>query len=751
MERKPAIIVTLGPATRSREALQKLKDQGVSFVRVNMSHSSLEDLENFIDLAKDVGIPFVLDTEGSQIRSGNVQGEKIEIEEGGTVRLCADEVTSGGDALALRPFPIVFQLELGDILHLDFGTLVLQVTDVSKRDSGCVLATAISAGALGSNKGVIVDPSSHRRWNLPCLTEKDYRGIEIGLQKGVSTIAASFMRSRAFVEEVRRATQGRMKIISKIECVDALHNLDEIIKASDYLLIDRGDLSKEVPIEKVPLLQKIIISAAREHGKEVFVATNLLETMVDKPKPTRAEVHDIVSCILDGAGGLALAAETAIGKYPFDCVQTLQKIISHVGNAVPEPILNTRDQDLVAHLKMNEYLTISSYGTLLVPPHGGVLVDRMLKTIPNTDFSALSRIQLDELAQMDVEQIGIGTFSPLQGFMTRGEVESVLNTMRLPSGVIWPIPVILDVNQEQAKNLKIGQTIGLYADRQDLPMAFLRLEDIFTIDKEFFAEKLYGTLSNDHPGVRRVKNMKPVLLGGTIDLLSRRETSTKAYELTPAQTRRLFAERGWRKVVGFHTRNVIHRSHEYIQLKALEDNFCDGLFVHPVIGKKKAGDFQASYIIRGYELMMQHFYPKNKVIFGTLATFSRYAGPREALFTAICRKNFGCSHFIVGRDHTGVGDFYAPTASHEIFDRFPDLGITPIRFGQIFYSENLGSHMHEWEAMAHPPEDRLQISGTQARKLFESGELPPEWFIRPEIAQMIKKAIEQGEEVFVKE
>ena len=276
------------------------------------------------------------------------------------------------------------------------------------------------------------------------------------------------------------------------------------------------------------------------------------------------------------------------------------------------------------------------------------------------------------------------------------------------------------------------------------------LKEKYTFDKLEAAQKLYATDSLDHPGVKMVLEMNPVLLAGPVTLLKRIKNEFKEYEITPKQARKLFEERGWAKVVGFHTRNVIHRSHEFIQMEALQKGNCDGLFVHPVVGKKKSGDFNAKFIIRAYDLMIKYFYPRNKVIFGTFSTYSRYAGPREALFTALCRKNFGCSHFIVGRDHTGVGNFYHPKASHNIFDRFPDLGIVPIRFDNVFYSKKEGSHMHEQERPNHPEDDKLLISGTQARKMLENGELPPEWFMRPEIARMIVDSIQKGEEVFVK-
>jgi sulfate adenylyltransferase len=386
----------------------------------------------------------------------------------------------------------------------------------------------------------------------------------------------------------------------------------------------------------------------------------------------------------------------------------------------------------------------------LIAPHGGSLVDRVIREIPDDEYiKSLPKITLDQDKQMDVEQIAIGTFSPIEGFMGKEDFNGVLDNMRLANGEVWTIPIVLDVAKDFSDIVQVGNDIALWDDEG--PMGLLHLEEKYEFDKDETNQKLYGTTSEDHPGVKWINNMQPVLLGGKISLLRRRTSEHKEYELTPRQVRRMFHEKGWSKIVGFHTRNVIHRSHEFIQLDAMARGNCDGLFVHPVIGKKKPGDFHAKYIINGYEQMVSDFYPKDKVVFATYATFSRYAGPREAIFTALCRKNFGCSHFVVGRDHTGVGNFYHPKAAHEIFDKFDDLDIRPVRFDQIFYSKKLNQHVHEADDSDHTEEEKMHISGTQARKMIEKGEQPPEWFMRPEISQMILNASNSGEEVFVSE
>ncbi len=742
------LIVTLGPSTSSEADLYKIKDKGVDFVRINMSHSSIEDLKHFIKMAKKVGLPFIIDTEGSQVRTGNLEPGTIELEESEEIKLYSEEIAGSKTGFSLKPADIIGQLSIGDLIHIDFDGVTLRVSGTSTLQDGFITAKVVTSGTLGKNKAVVIDTVSGKRINPPTLSEKDYQSIQVGLEEGIGHIAASFMRSGKAVDEVRRATQNTMKIISKIECVDALENLDEIIRKSDYLLIDRGDLSKEIPIEKIPFTQKLIINRARKYGTGVFVATNLLETMIEKRKPTRAEVHDVINTIADGACGLTLAAETAVGKYPLACINMMNNLIKHA-RLVKVEEYSDKENLFLKKLTETNYLLDSNLYSALVPPHGGKLVDRMLKEKPSPDYlNKLQKVVLDDSRQRDVEQIALGTYSPLEGFMTKEDLQSVLDRTRLANGLVWPLPIILDVSEEKAEELEIGKEVALTAEGE--VMALLHLEEKYRFDLGEMASKLYSTTREDHPGVKMVKGMQPVFLAGKISLLNRMPSEFKEYELTPRQARKLFEERGWAKVIGFHTRNVIHRSHEFIQMEALRRENCDGLFVHPVVGKKKPGDFNAKYIIQSYELMNKLFYPKGKVIFGTFSTYSRYAGPREALFTALCRKNFGCSHFIVGRDHTGVGNFYHPKASHNVFDRFPDLGIVPVRFDQVFYSRKAGSHLHEPDHPQHPEDDKIQISGTEARKTLENGELPPAWFMRPEVSRIILEALKRGEEVFVK-
>jgi pyruvate kinase len=746
--KKTKIIVTLGPSTNTEQDLRRIKDKGVDFVRVNMSHSTLDDLEYFIKLSKRVGIPFIIDTEGSQIRTGGLEQDIIHFKENDVVKLYGTDIPCNSKNLCLKPGYVIEQLEMGDLIHIDFDTLILRVTDNSTASQGYIKTKAITGGSIGKNKAVVIDPVFKKKFQLPPLSPKDYQSIQLGLEEGIEHIAVSFVRSGASIDEVRHATQNRMKIISKVECIDALENIDEIIQKSDYILIDRGDLSKEIPIEKIPFTQDIISKKAGQYNVGIFVATNLLETMVHKKTPTRAEVHDVISTIAGGAAGLTLAAETAIGKYPMECINMLNKLIQHVESAVDGYDINYMDDGFIKSLENSNYL-LENVSSALTPPHGGKLVDRVLSEASDDNYlNSLPKITLDLNKQMDVEQIAIGTYSPLQGFMGQEDFSSVLKDMQLSNGIVWPLPITLDVDQVTADNFSIGEVIGL-ADGQGEVIALLHLSEKYSFDKESTAEQLYGTKSSDHPGVRMIQSMQPILLAGQVDLIKGRQSETRAYELTPKQLRRLFEDRGWAKVLGFHTRNVLHWGHEFMQLTAMEDENCDGLLVQPVVGKKKPGDFKPEYLIKSYETMIEKYYPKERVVFSAFSTYSRYAGPKEAIFTALCRKNFGCSHFVVGRDHTGVGDYYDPYASQRIFENIPDIGIKIVKFNEIFYSKKMKSYVQENGESLHDESDRLRmISGTQAREMFLRGELPPSWFMRPEISKIVLDAVKNGEQVF---
>ena len=314
------IIVTLGPATNTLEAVKKIKNRKVDFLRINMSHSDIDDLKHYIGLSKQARIPFIIDTEGAQIRTGHFSSDTIFYEENNIVKIYSDGRTGNLNEISLKPEGIIEQLKVGDILYIDIDTLALRISNTDFLKKGYIESKIITAGNLGSNKGIVVDTREKRIINLPTLSSKDIQAIELGIREGISYLAASFIRSEKAVDYVREISNNKMKIISKIDCLDALENLDGIILASDYLLIDIGDLSKEIPIEKIPFAQKIILNHAIKQDTPVFLATNLLESMITNRKPTKAEVYNIINTIGDRAFGFTLAAETAIGKYPIACI-----------------------------------------------------------------------------------------------------------------------------------------------------------------------------------------------------------------------------------------------------------------------------------------------------------------------------------------------------------------------------------------------------------------------------------------------
>ena len=741
------LIVTLGPSTNTIEKLSIIKSRGVDFVRINMSHSSLKDLEFFIDISKKVNIPFIIDTEGSQIRTGNLDTESNQFFEDQTIELHKNELIGNKQKISIRPPEIIDQLAVGDILYVDFDTLVLLITETKTLSHGFLKAKIISSGSLGSNKGIVLDPQIDRKINLPTLSKKDVSAIELGLKNNISHVAASFMRNKESVQYVRDISQGRMQIISKIECKDALQNLNDIIKESDFLLIDRGDLSKEIPIEKIPFTQKIIIDRAKSYNKRVFVATNLLESMILNRKPTRAEVHDIINTIVDGAYGLTLAAETAIGKYPIGCINMLYKIINHSMDIIDINETKNKEKKFISFLENKNYLLNDNISSSLIKPHGGKLINRHTTSLfDKKELSSFEAIKLSENQKLDVFQIAVGTYSPLEGFMTEPELESVLKDIKLPNGITWSLPILLDVDEHVSNKIGIGDVVGL-KDNSNNIIGVIEVKDIYKFDKNLIQNTLYKTTDNNHPGVKHINSLGPVFIGGKINLFDNLNLNYNQYNLTPKQTRRLFNEKNWSKVVGFHTRNVIHRAHEHIQLSALDKGNCDGLFIHPVVGQKKSGDYNSNMIIRSYEIM-RDFYPDNKVVFGVLATYSRYAQEREAIFTAICRKNYGCSHFIIGRDHTGVGN--NKNSSHDIFSEILDLDMEIIKFNNVYFSTSDQKYIEQTsEAQSSNHENFKDISGTQAREMFSKLKRPPEWYMRPEISDMIISSLKSNEEVFV--
>lgn len=373
----------------------------------------------------------------------------------------------------------------------------------------------------------------------------------------------------------------------------------------------------------------------------------------------------------------------------------------------------------------------------MIQPHGSKLVERVLhaeeKEKALEKAKVLPSLKLNFELVSDVENIASGIFSPLEGFMGEGEYRNVLNHMRLSDDLPWPIPIVLDAEKEVAKKLKIGQEVILRNENNE-PIAVLHLEEKYDYDREELAEKVFQTKDTAHPGVAKVKSMKDVLLAGKIDLIQESPTPFYNYKLKPIETRVLFKEKGWRTVVGFQTRNTPHIGHEYVQKTAL--TFTDGIFVNPVIGRKKKGDFRDEVILASYDELIKYYYLKERAVVAILQMEMRYAGPREAIFHAIIRKNFGCTHIIIGRDHAGVGNYYAPYAAQDIFEEFPDLGIVPLFFKSFYFCKKCNSVVNE-KTCPHQSSEHINFSGTKIREMLIQGKIPPPELMRPEVAKII--------------
>ena len=375
----------------------------------------------------------------------------------------------------------------------------------------------------------------------------------------------------------------------------------------------------------------------------------------------------------------------------------------------------------------------------LITPHGGALVNREIRGIERDRVmrraARLPKLRLSARQISDLLMIASGAYSPIEGFLGEADYRAVVSSMRLANGVIWPIPITLAVSSNEASSLKIGEDVALY--QEDQLLAVLHLAEKYTTDKSCEAESVYRTTDQAHPGVQVLYSQGDWLLGGSISLINRpRDLSFAQYRKDPNQTRALFKERGWRRVVAFQTRNPVHRAHEYIQKCAME--IADGLLLHPLVGETKSDDVPADVRIRSYEEILANYYPASRAVLAVMPAAMRYAGPREAVFHALIRKNYGCSHFIVGRDHAGVGSYYGTYDAHYIFDEFEphELGITPLFFDHTFYCKSCGA-MASAKTCPHEQSRHVTLSGTKVRELLSSGQLPPVEFSRPEVARVL--------------
>ncbi|MFN2471633.1 MAG: sulfate adenylyltransferase [Gaiellaceae bacterium] len=364
----------------------------------------------------------------------------------------------------------------------------------------------------------------------------------------------------------------------------------------------------------------------------------------------------------------------------------------------------------------------------MIRPHGGELVERTGGR--PADLDSLETITLTSRELSDLDMIASGALSPLEGFMAQDDYEGVVESMRLASGLPWALPVCLAVDEAPR-----GDRVAL-ADGSGRPLAVLEVEGAYAYDREHEAERCFRTSDTEHPGVARLFEQKPLYLAGRVTVFERGEAPFPALALDPADTRRTFSERGWKRVVGFQTRNPIHRAHEYLTKGALET--VDGLLIHPLVGDTKSDDVPSATRVECYRVLLDNYYPADRVVVSAFPAAMRYAGPREAIWHAICRKNYGCSHFIVGRDHAGVGSYYGTYDAQLIFDEFEphELDIEPMFFEHAFWCKACGQ-MATPKTCPHGGDDHVFLSGTKVRELLAAGEVPPEEFTRAEVAEVL--------------
>ncbi len=711
---------TLGPTSLNDRVIGRLEEIGVSLFRLNLSHAKLDKVAEIVEYVQTrTEVPICLDTEGAQIRTSSLVAGKVIARENSTIRVHYQRVPGDANDLNLHPDYIARQLKIGDLLKIDAEVL----GQVIALESEWVVLWVLNGGEIGQNKAVTL---LERDIDMPAMTEKDRQALTIGRKMGVRYVALSFANRAADVDEVRSLAGPDAMVTSKIECLSGLRHLSEIAVKSDALLIDRGDLSRQVNIERIPALQKDIIRHAKLVGRKIYVATNLLESMVTSPNPTRAEVNDVFNTLMDGADGLVLAAETAIGAFPVAAAMMVKKVI--------------REYERKQGWQQTHYS--SAPISTLVEPHGGVLINRESIEVNPRALQNLRSLQVQDTVLMDCMQIANGTYSPLTGFMGSQELGSVLNKNRLLNGQVWTMPIILQAAESALANISAGDRLAL-TDAKGRIHATMNVEEIYALALEDLAQKWFGTTSKKHPGAVKLFEGGNFCVAGEVALVAKIESPYQRYELSPNQTRMIFAQKGWSRVVGFHTGHIANRLHEYAQLKTLEAAHVDGLYLSLVIRPQQAGEFLPETIFKSYQLLLDgDVYPSGKTVMGGSLLYPRHCGPREAVFAALCYKNLGCSHFIIECDHGHFDGFYDPAQTRELFKSLGDLSITPVFFNAIEYNPETQKYFEAKSAK------KMAMSDGAIQTALVNREALPDWIMRQAVQEMLQQEMAANRPVF---
>jgi pyruvate kinase len=707
------ILCTLGPSSLSEREIRRMAEVGVSLFRINLSHTSLGALPGVVaKIRAHTEVPVCLDSEGAQIRTGRLAGGRITVHEHNVLRIHKAPIVGDPSALSFYPLGVTSRLSIGNLISIDFNSVLVQVID---KDADALTVRVLTGGDIGQNKAVsILDGAIE----LPAMTAKDIEALKWGAANGIRHVALSFAHRGEDVDYCRSLCAAETMVMAKIECRAALDRLTEIASRADALLIDRGDLSREILVERIPALQKRIIAVARATDRKVYVATNLLESMLTSPTPTRAEVNDIYNTLLDGADGLVLAAETAIGKHPVECARMVARLI----------------HEFEEEEKADTKTPLSA--AFAPDPRAFALVRREYDPAELEGIETLKRVVGDEQDLIDAESIALGTYSPLTGFMNASMVMHVLENNRLPSGAPWTVPILLQVDSAVAEGLTPGERVCLVGP-DDAVHSIVEVTEISRIEPEELSRLWFGTSSPSHPGVARLLQKGDRLIAGHVTLVRRRRCHQ--FELTPWQSRAIFASKGWNGIISFRTHNIPLRVHEFVQRTLLEENGADGLVINATVRPGVPGDWTVDLVVRSYQMLLEAGrLPSHQVLLSASQHFPRYCRSREIVLRAICDKNFGCTHVVIG---TSV-DSSADEDRDWIAAQLQEVKIEPV------FVERLGWNPAAGEFSPLGDTSTNQHGGAEIRRRLSRGELLPDWLVRPEIQDLLHAERLTGQPLF---